>query len=186
MRLYFVGVPCVGKSTIGRLIADRLGYPFFDFDLEVEKRMGQHIKVLKAGCMGFHPEYEYREKVKHILAEVLDEMPVDLVIAMPPGGMFGQYSRILQKHSDVMTIELLDDPINILNRLAFFDEETKPIEVELDDNSRAYYLQDIQSDIQYYKVPNKKVQLHYHLHGMSAADSADALILEITAKYRDK
>jgi len=73
--LYFVGVPCVGKSTIGRLIADRLSYPFVDFDLDVEKRMGQHIEALKAGCMGYHPEYEYREKVKHILAEVLDESP---------------------------------------------------------------------------------------------------------------
>jgi len=177
--LYFVGVPCVGKSTIGRLIADRLSYPFVDFDLDVEKRMGQHIEALKAGCMGYHPEYEYREKVKHILAEVLDENPVDLVIAMPPGGMFGQNSRILQKHPDVMTIELLDDPINILNRLAFFDEETKPIEVELDDKSRAYYLRDIQSDIQYYKVPNQKAQLHYHLHGMNASEAANALIIKI-------
>ena len=186
MRLYFVGVPCVGKSTIGKLVADRLSYHFVDFDLEVEKRMGQHIEALKASCVGYNPEYVYREKVKHILAEVLAENPVDLVISMPPGGMFGQYSRILHKHPDVVTIELQDDPINILNRIAFFDEETKPIEVQLDDKSRAYYLRDIKRDIQYYKVPNQKVQLHFHLHGMNASETADALIFEVTAKYRDK
>jgi shikimate kinase len=186
MRLYFVGVPCVGKSTIGKLVADRLRYPFVDFDLEVEKRMGQHIEALKASCVGLHPESEYREKVKHILAEVLEEHPIDLVVSMPPGGMFGQYSEILHKHPDIVTIELQDDPINILNRIVFFDEETKPIAVELDDKSRAYYLRDIQRDILYYKVPNQKVQMHFHLHGMSVSDAADALILEITVKSTDK
>jgi len=183
MRLYLVGVPCVGKSTIGKLIAQRLGCPFVDFDLEVEKRMGQHIESLKKSCAGFNPEYEYRERVKHVLADVLIQNPIDLVIAMPPGGMFGQYSRILHEHPDVVTIELQDDPINILNRIAFFDEETKPIEVQLDENSRAYYLRDIQRDVQYYKVPYQKVQMRFHLHGMNASEAADAFVLEIKDRH---
>jgi len=186
MRLYFVGVPCVGKSTIGKLMAERLGYHFVDFDLEVEKRLNQHISALKAACAGFNPEYNYREKVKHILVDVLAENPDNLVISMPPGGLFGQYSRILHKNPDVLTIELQDDAINILKRIAFYDEETKPIEVHLDDKDRAYYLRDIQRDIQFYKVPNQKVQMRFHLHGMNASEAADALILEIKGLSLDK
>lgn len=179
MRLYFVGVPCVGKSTIGKLVADRLGYFFVDFDLEVERRTGSHIEALKAACVGYDPERVYRNRVKHILVDLLEKHPKDLVIAMPPGGLFGEYSRILQKHPDVVTIDLQDDPIHILNRLAFYDEETKPIEVHLDDLARANYSDDILRDIQYYRVPNRKARLHYHIHGLNASDAADALILDL-------
>ena len=38
MRIILVGVSCVGKSTIGKLLAEKLGYKFFDFDFEVEER----------------------------------------------------------------------------------------------------------------------------------------------------
>ena len=37
MKIILVGVSCVGKSTVGRILADQVGYKFFDFDFEVEK-----------------------------------------------------------------------------------------------------------------------------------------------------
>ena len=47
MKIILVGVPCVGKSTVGRLLAQRVGYKFFDFDLEVEAYFNSHITFLK-------------------------------------------------------------------------------------------------------------------------------------------
>ncbi len=41
MRIILVGVACVGKSTIGKLLAEIMGYKFFDFDIEVEERMNE-------------------------------------------------------------------------------------------------------------------------------------------------
>ena len=36
--IYLVGFMGSGKTTIGRLLADRLGWPFFDLDEEIEAR----------------------------------------------------------------------------------------------------------------------------------------------------
>ena len=37
MIIYLVGMACVGKTTIGRMLAEKLGYTFFDLDEEVMK-----------------------------------------------------------------------------------------------------------------------------------------------------
>lgn len=54
MRIILVGVPCVGKSTIGKLLAEKLGYKFFDFDFEVEDRLGEPIARIKNRCLCEH------------------------------------------------------------------------------------------------------------------------------------
>ncbi|MGA2119612.1 MAG: shikimate kinase [Bryobacteraceae bacterium] len=36
--IYLVGFMGSGKSTVGRLLADRIGWPFFDLDEEIEAR----------------------------------------------------------------------------------------------------------------------------------------------------
>jgi shikimate kinase len=38
MRIFFVGFPGCGKSTVGKKIASRLGYQFIDLDDYIEKR----------------------------------------------------------------------------------------------------------------------------------------------------
>ena len=40
MSLYLVGMRAVGKTSAGRLTAERLGVPFLDTDAEVERRVG--------------------------------------------------------------------------------------------------------------------------------------------------
>ena len=36
VQIFLTGVGCVGKSTIGTIMADLLGIKFFDLDVEVE------------------------------------------------------------------------------------------------------------------------------------------------------
>ena len=43
MRVSLVGVSCVGTTTIGRILADRRGWPFFDLDEEIERYFGLSI-----------------------------------------------------------------------------------------------------------------------------------------------
>jgi len=58
MRINIVGVSCVGKSTVGMLLAEKFGYDFVDFDLYVEKRFGNSVERIKNTCFN---EHAYRD-----------------------------------------------------------------------------------------------------------------------------
>ncbi len=45
-HLVLVGLPGVGKTTIGRAAARALGRPFLDFDIEIERREGMPLREL--------------------------------------------------------------------------------------------------------------------------------------------
>jgi shikimate kinase len=45
-HLILVGLPGVGKTTIGRAVARRLGRPFLDFDQEIERRAGMEVREI--------------------------------------------------------------------------------------------------------------------------------------------
>lgn len=45
-NIALVGMPGSGKTTVGKLIAEKLGLPFVDCDEEIEKRAGQSIKEI--------------------------------------------------------------------------------------------------------------------------------------------
>jgi len=48
LRVSLVGVSYVGTTTIGRILADRRGCPFFDLDDEVGRHFGISIERLRA------------------------------------------------------------------------------------------------------------------------------------------
>jgi len=55
MNLFLIGYRGTGKSTLGRLVAQRLGWPFVDSDDEIERRAGKAIAEIFAseGESGF-------------------------------------------------------------------------------------------------------------------------------------
>jgi len=182
MRIYIVGIACVGKSTIGEVLANKFGYKFIDFDFEVERQIGEHISAIKNRHL---TEDGYRNEVKHVLVNILKEYK-DVVIAMPPSGMFGQYLRILNKNSEVLTITLKDSAKNILKRLVFYDENSKIIEEDIvtDDNREAYY-RDIQDDISYFYTTHRKTKMKFNMKGMDVEQSSEELFLQIKEYCRD-
>ncbi|MEO0853949.1 MAG: shikimate kinase, partial [Cyanobacteria bacterium J06648_11] len=48
VSLYLVGMMGAGKSTVGRALAERLGYQFFDTDTLIETVAGRSISDLFA------------------------------------------------------------------------------------------------------------------------------------------
>jgi shikimate kinase/3-dehydroquinate synthase len=79
-----------GKSTVGRLLADRLGRPFADVDAEVERRAGSTVRAL------FEREGEgaFRELEERVTRDLLvrDDAPV---IALGGGALASGATRAL-------------------------------------------------------------------------------------------
>ena len=66
-----VGLPGVGKSSIGRRLAAALGLPFRDADEEIERAAGRSISEIFAE----RGEAEFREGERRVIARLLDDPP---------------------------------------------------------------------------------------------------------------
>ena len=51
MKIYIVGSSCVGKTTIGKLLADYLNFSFYDLDDEIEEYYQKPIEILQRECL---------------------------------------------------------------------------------------------------------------------------------------
>ncbi|MEP6343943.1 MAG: shikimate kinase [Maricaulaceae bacterium] len=64
-----VGLMGVGKTTVGRRLAKKLGYQFLDSDDEIEKASGRTV----AGYFRDHGEAEFREGEYRVINRILDD-----------------------------------------------------------------------------------------------------------------
>ncbi len=65
-NLFLIGYRGTGKSTVGRLVAERLGHSFHDTDVEIERRAGRSIAEIFAG--------EGEAAFRSLEAAVVDEL----------------------------------------------------------------------------------------------------------------
>lgn len=54
MRVFLVGVSCVGKTAVGQELAALRGVPFFDLDYEIERFFNRPIARLQAEFLTRH------------------------------------------------------------------------------------------------------------------------------------
>ena len=54
-NIILIGMPAVGKSTVGVIVAKRLGYNFVDTDLVIQEKEGKLLReiIAEAGPDGF-------------------------------------------------------------------------------------------------------------------------------------
>lgn len=79
--LWLIGFRAAGKTTVGRLLADRLGWRFLDLDSELESRAGCTILELvdREGLA------EFRARERDLILEVCGRETACLVIATGGG-----------------------------------------------------------------------------------------------------
>jgi len=78
-NVFLVGLMAVGKSTVGRLLAQQLGYQFYDTDHIIEERAGADV----AWIFDVEGERGFRERE----TQVLDELTrLDQVVVATGGG----------------------------------------------------------------------------------------------------
>ena len=174
MRIALFGISCVGKTTVGQIMADALGYTFVDFDHAVIERFQTTLTALKKKCGS---EYHFRLHVSPLLAQILDEYPDNLVLAMPPSGLFPEYKQVFDYHSDVVTVWLSDKAKYILKRLIFTDDNDQLIESPVVTKKNAWHYRDsIEDDILYYCGTLQQAQIKFKIKGRNATETAEALI----------
>ncbi len=69
LNLALIGMPGCGKSTVGRLLAERLGRPLLDCDKEIVRRSGQAI----ADIFAEQGEAKFRQIESQTLADIAKE-----------------------------------------------------------------------------------------------------------------
>jgi shikimate kinase len=79
--IVLVGMMGVGKSSVGRRLAARLGIPFVDADTEIEKAAGMSI----ADIFSRHGEADFRSGEARVIARLLEAGPQVLATG---GGAF--------------------------------------------------------------------------------------------------
>jgi shikimate kinase len=108
-----VGLPGVGKSTVGRRLAKHLGIPFTDCDSLIEQRIGEPI----ASFFEREGEAVFRDTEQRLLGDVVEESAAEgAVIATGGGVVLREANRRLLRERTVC-IWLEAKPEALLERL---------------------------------------------------------------------
>jgi shikimate kinase len=112
--IYLVGFMGSGKSTVGRLLAHRLGWSFFDMDHEIEAAEGASIREI----FETRGEPEFRRIETAILGQHIAwiEQGRPTVLALGGGAFAGEGNRALLEDRGI-TI-WLDCPFEMVERRA--------------------------------------------------------------------
>lgn len=109
-RVYLVGFMGAGKSTVGPLIAERLGYTFVDLDEQIEERAEQPIaSIFDTG------EDAFRALESTLLREVSQQE--DVVIA-PGGGALASETNLSFAQREGVVVYLKVSVEELTRRLA--------------------------------------------------------------------
>jgi len=102
-RIALVGLRGAGKSTIGKLVADKMNVPFIELDEEIEKLSGHET----AEIFSLYGEQRYRELERECLCNVIENNP-RFILAVA-GGIVSEidtYSLLLRScHTVWITAE---------------------------------------------------------------------------------
>lgn len=104
-RIALIGPPAAGKSTIGRLIAERLDIPLRDTDARIVAEHGDIQQIFASRGEARFREIE-REVVRKSLRELLDRPGV---VSLGGGAILNPGTRAQLKHPAIKVITIMID-----------------------------------------------------------------------------
>jgi XRE family aerobic/anaerobic benzoate catabolism transcriptional regulator len=111
-RIALIGLRGAGKSTLGRMLADDLDYPFVELSSEIEKFAGCSISEIQ----GLYGMNAYRRYERRALEEAIQIYP-EAVLATP-GGLVSDAATFNLLLSHCTTVWLQAQPEHHMRRVA--------------------------------------------------------------------
>ncbi|HWP81677.1 MAG TPA: shikimate kinase [Bacteroidota bacterium] len=109
--IFLTGFMGSGKSTIGPILANTLGFQFVDLDKLIEERAGQRIVEI----FETKGEKHFRELERQLLAEVASAS--DFVISLGGGTIANEENvRLIKEHGALVYLKL--SPEEVLRRVS--------------------------------------------------------------------
>lgn len=110
-RIALIGLRGAGKSTLGRMLADDLGFPFIELSKEIEKFAGCSVSEIQ----GLYGVNAYRRYERRALEETI-QIYSEAVIATP-GGLVSDPATFNLLLSHCTTVWLCANPEDHMNRV---------------------------------------------------------------------
>ncbi len=145
MKILLLGISCVGKTTVGSLLSQKLGWEFHDLDEEVKTRRKTTIE-------DFVHSYRLidRDRIRGEIIKDIVNKNENLVLAVTQISYVDSFREAV-KRDDTILIELYDTAYHIFQRLVFSDENDN---VYTDNKykmaHKTHYMKEIQENLNYY------------------------------------
>lgn len=170
--ILITGVPCVGKSTIGKKVAETFGLEFIELDREIAKTTGQRFGAIKSKLLS---DEDFRKEVAvPALAGVLEgHREKSFVLELPPAGLMEPLLRIVKSAKNSLVIALIDDLENVKRRFVVYDSNSLPVPPPPSD--RLVLMQSFRQGMADFLKSYKKTFFRFDLEGAGAEKGASAL-----------
>ena len=170
MVIALFGISGVGKTTVGKLVSEALGYEFYDLDDELKLHYSDTISNIQDSCFNRH---EFDSKKGIVLKHILSKCSNNSVIAVSPIYYTMSYKTIFKK-SNVFSIVLEDAAENIAKRMIMTDDEDNIIEDYIGDFEED--LKDVKYFISRYKNAHSRIEHKYYIEGKNAEETAKEIV----------
>ena len=170
MIIALFGITCVGKTTTGKIVSERLGYEFYDLDAEIKLFYNDTLTNIYSDCIC---RSAIDEKKANVLQKVLNKCGDNAIIAISPIYYTRMYKMMFMQRN-VFPIVLQDTPENIADRMIATDDNDEIIENQESDINQN--IKDARYFISRYKSAYSKIRCHYHINGKSASEAADDIV----------
>jgi shikimate kinase len=111
MNIYLIGYRCTGKTTIGKILAERVHYDFLDMDQAIEQQTGSTISEL----VRTHDGWDYFRQVEK--ETLLNTRKIKDTVVSTGGGIVTDPENRIFLNKNGFTIWLDADMETILSRL---------------------------------------------------------------------
>ena len=163
-RIVLTGFMGAGKSTVGRLLAEQLGWQFRDVDAEVERKYSCSIAEMFAK----DGEQVFRRRESLAIARALGEQNV--VIALGGGAPENLTNRLLLEQTLGTAVVFLDAPFPVLFDRCVLQEgaSVRPVLLDPTDAAERFRL----------RVPfySRCAQHRIHTEAQSARETMEAIL----------